>query len=184
MDEALELSGGNTSLLANRQLEGAVPWAAAAPPPTKLAHFAKRGAGGAMWTGQAIYDVPGADPDVSTYDSLDPYGEIPDGMGYRVRAGVATTHSLMEPDEYTTTRQPRVSAHFDSSPAARFFQGFANLRWSGMMAGTRPQIQPRPLTQNMNPNQFGSKELHKATQYKPFPPMGSLVGTYGTEKAL
>lgn len=181
MDEALELTGGNITLLQGRQEEAAMM--PGPSPYRKLTHFAKPGAGGPMWSGQAVYDIPGASPDVSTYDQLDPYGEIPDNMNYRVRAGVATSHSLMEPDEYTLTRQPRTSAHFDSSPSARFFQGFANLRWSGMMIG-RPIIQPRPLTQNMNPGAFGSKELHRATQYKPFPPMGSIVGSFGTEKAL
>lgn len=180
MDEALELTGGNVTLLADRSQEAAA-MPTPAPAYRRLTHFA-RGAS-PMWSGQAVYDVPGASPDVSTYDQLDPYGEIPDNMNYRVRAGVAHSQSLLEPDEYTLTRQPRVSAHFDSSPSARFFQGFANLRWSGMMIG-RPIIQPRPLTQNMNPGAFGSKEMHRATQYKPFPPMGSIVGFYGTEKAL
>jgi hypothetical protein len=36
------------------------------------------------------------------------------------------------------------------------------------------------LHQNFNPAQMGTKELHKATQYKPVPPLGSIVGYYGS----
>lgn len=184
MNEALELTGGNIALLADRSQEAAAMPGPLPQPFRKLTHFRRSGAGNPMWSGQCVYDISGASPDVSTYDSLDPYGQIPDGLNYHVRGGVVSNRSLQEPDEYSTTRLPRVAAHFDSSPAARFFQGFANLRWSGMMSGFRPQIAPRPLTQNFNPGAFGSKELHRATQFKPFPPMGSLVGTYGTQKAL
>jgi len=177
MDDYQHYSGG-VNLLTDRSQEASVPFAAPAGF-RKLTHFRKPGAGAPMWSGQCIYDTPGVSPSVSTYDTPDPYGEIPDGLNYHVRGGVVTSRNLQDCDEYSTTRRPRAAAHFDSAPAARFFQGFANLHWSGMMVGFRPQIAPRPLTQNMNPNQFGSKELHKATQYKPFPPMGSIVGNYG-----
>lgn len=156
--------------------------------PRKLTHFRKAGAGDPMWSGQCVYGLSGFDPSFSEYDSPDPYGTLGDNLDYHVRAGVVTTKSLRDADEPTMTRETRVSAHFDSSPAARFFQGFANVRWSGVLAGfgvaPRALIRPRPLAQSNNPNAWGSKELHPATQYKPFPPMGSIVPAYGEMKAL
>ena len=138
-----------------------------------------------MWSGACVYGLTGATPSFSQYDATDPLSEYTaDEMPYHVRAGVVTERQLVDADEPTITRKPRVSAHYDSSPAARVFQGFASVRWSGLMAGFRPQIMPRPLVQNFNPGQKGSKELHPATQYKPFPPMGSIVPAYGEAKAL
>jgi hypothetical protein len=151
----------------------------------KLSHFRQVGQGDPMWSGACRYMIPGVSPSASQYDVHDPLGDEGDGLDYHVRAGVVLNRTLREADEPTMTRDGRVSAQFDSLPAGRFFQGYFNPRWSGLMAGFRPQIQPRPLTQNFNPNQFGSKELHKATQYKPVPPMGSLTGYYGANgKAL
>lgn len=156
--------------------------------PRKLSHFRKAGAGDPMWSGQCVYGLSGFDPSVSEYDAHDPYGDIPDGLDYKVRAGVVTTKSLRDADEPTMTRDSRVSAHFDSAPASRFFQGFANVRWSGLFQGMglspRALVRPRPLAQSNNPNAWGSKELHPATQYAPFPPMGSIVPAYGEMKAL
>lgn len=176
---------GNINMTTDRSQEASVPWAGnPGPMLRKLTHFRAPGLGDAMWSGSCIYDIPGVSPSVSEYESHDPYGDIPDHLDYQVRSGVVTNKSLRDPAEPTLTRDSRVAAHFDSLPASAFFQGFANLHWSGMMAGYRPQIQPRPLTQNFNPNQMGSKELHKATQYKPVPPMGSIVSYYGTDKAV
>lgn len=152
--------------------------------PRKLTHFRKAGAGDAMWSGKCVYGLAGQSPSISEYDSHDPYGDIDTKLDYAVRGGVVTERSLRDAREPTMTRDSRVSAHFDSLPAARFFQGTFSARWSGMMSGFRPVIKPRPLVQNNNPAAFGSKELHPPTKFKPFPPMGSLVPTYGTEKAL
>lgn len=151
----------------------------------KLAFFRQIGTGDPMWSGSCRYITPGVSPSISEYDVHDPLGDLGDGLDYRISGGVVANRSLRDADEYTTTREGRVSAQFESLPAGRFFQGYFNPRWSGLLAGFRPQIQPRPLTQNFNPNQFGSKELHKATEYKPVPPMGALTGYYGTDgKAL
>lgn len=156
-----------------------------APTPRKLSHFRKAGAGDPMWSGSAIYGLSGASPTMSQYDAPDVLSDFcSDDMPYHVRGGVVTNKSLVKADEPTMTRKARVSAVQDSSPAARTFQGTFNPHWSGLMAGFRPQIRPRALVQNFNPNQQGSKELHPATQYKPFPPMGSLVPNYGEAKAL
>lgn len=156
--------------------------------PRKLSHFRKVGAGDPMWSGSCIYGLDAQSPSTSEYDSHDPYGDIDDKLDYHVRAGVVTTKVLREADEPTMTRNSRTSAHFDSAPAARFFQGFANVRWSGLFQGMglapRALVRPRPLAQSNNPNAWGSKELHPATQYKPFPPMGSIVPAYGEMKAL
>lgn len=160
------------------------PFAGNVVTPRKLSHFRKAGAGDPMWSGSCVYGLDAQSPSTSQYDSVDPYGAIGDDLDYRITAGVASTRQLKDAGEYTMTRRSRVSAHFDSSPAARFFQGTFNPHWSGLMAGFRPQIMPRPLVQNFNPGAFGSKELHPPTSYKPFPPMGSLVPDYGTAKAL
>jgi hypothetical protein len=155
----------------------------------QLAHVRQLGAGDPGWPGTARTIMPNPDPSVSLYDSVDPYGQIPDQLTYRVSGGVVTERKLLPPGEYTETRQGKVSAFQSSVPAAHFFQGVANFRWSGIMQGfglnTRALVGPRPLSQNMNLAAFGTKELHRATQYEPVPPMGSLVGYYGSgEKAL
>lgn len=166
------------------------PWAGPQPvrepgPIRKLTHFRKAGAGDPMWSGACVYGLSGATPSMSQYDSPDPLSDrFSSEIGYRVSAGVVTFREPVAVDEPSLTRKARVSAQLDSTPAARFFQGFGNLHWSGIMAGFRPQIMPRPLAQNFNPNQRGSKELHPATTYKPFPPMGSIVPHYGDVKAV
>lgn len=153
--------------------------------PRKLSHFRKAGAGDPMWSGACVYGLTGASPSFSQYDVNDELSDrFSDEMPYHVRAGVVTERQLVDADEYTMTRNARVSAVRDSTPAARTFQSFAQTRWSGLMSGFRPVIAPRPLVQNFNPNQRGSKELHPSTQYKPFPPMGSIVPNYGEAKAL
>lgn len=159
----------------------------AAPPAAqlrKLTHFRSAGAGDAMWSGACVYDVPGVSPSFSFYDADSPYAGD-DGLTYSITAGVVKSGDRLAVAEPTSTRHARAAATFDSAPAAAVFQGFANLHWSGMLAGFRPVIAPRPLHSNFNPNQMGTKELHKATEYKPVPPMGSLVGYFGSnDKAL
>jgi hypothetical protein len=177
---------GNVNLTTDRSQEARVPWAGALTPPLrKLTHFRAPGLGAPMWSGQCVYDIPGVSESISEYDEPDVYASD-DDLTYSITGGVVKSSDQLEVGEYTTTRRSRVAAHFDSAPAARHFQGYFNAHWSGMFVGmARPTITPRPLTQNFNPNQMGSKELHKATQYKPVPPMGSIVSFYGTgEKAL
>lgn len=157
--------------------------------PRKLAFFRKAGQGDPMWSGRSVYGLAGQSPSISEYEAHDPYGDLTDNLDYHIRAGVVTNRSLRDPEEPTITRDSRVSAHFDSSPAARFFQGFAQVRWSGVFQGyglaPRALVKPRPLSMNANPNQVGSKELHPTISYKPFPPMGSIIPQYGSEgKAL
>lgn len=165
------------------------PFAGNVMTPRKLSHFRKVGAGDPMWSGSCIYGLSGQTMSLSQYDSPDPLSDsIPDEMPYHVRAGVVTERQLIDAREPTMTRSARVSAHLDSSPNARTFQGFGNVRWSGMLEGfglaPRPLTKRAPLVQGFNPNAFGSKELHPATQYRPFPPMGSIVPNYGEAKAL
>jgi hypothetical protein len=164
-----------------RPWESDTPWAATLTPPLrKLTHFRAPGLGAPMWSGQCVYDIPGVSESISEYDSPDPYAED-DDLRYSITAGVVKYADQLNVGEPTMTRRSRVSAHFDSAPAARHFQGYWNPRWSGMFVGmARPTITPRPLFQNANPNQKGSKELHKATQYNPVPPMGALTSYYGT----
>lgn len=150
----------------------------------KLTHFRAPGMGDAMWSGACVYDVSGVSPSFSAYDDPSVYAGD-DGLTYSITGGVVKGNDRLDVGEPTTTREARVSAVFDSAPAAAVFQGFANVRWSGIMSGYRPNIQPRPLHSNFNPGQMGTKELHKATEYKPVPPMGSLVGYFGSnDKAL
>lgn len=174
-----------------RQLEASSPWSGPTTPSLrKLTHFRAPGMGDPMWSGQCVYDMAGADPSFSYYDDPDVYVKD-DGLSDEIRAGIIRQRGREHVDAPTTTRRSRVAAHQDSAPAARFFQGYFNARWSGILAGygvrgnVTGQINPRPLHMNFNPGQKGSKELHRATQYQPVPPMGSLVGYFGSnEKAL
>lgn len=150
----------------------------------KLTHFRAPGMGDAMWSGACVYDLSGVSPSFSEYDVDSPY-QGDDGLTYSITGGVVKSSDQLAVGEPTFTRQARTSALFDSAPAAATFQGYFNPRWSGLLAGFRPNIQPRPLHSNFNPGQMGTKELHKATEYKPVPPMGSLVGYFGSnDKAL
>lgn len=158
--------------------------------PRKLAFFRKPGAGAPMFSGACVYQFSGASPAFSEYDVADPisdeaFNAEPD---YVVQNGVITRYGRQPIAEPTITRNARVAAHYDSAPAARFFQGFAQTRWSGLFQGfglnPRALVKPRPLVQNANPNQVGSKELHPSTTYQPFPPMGSIITPYGEGKAL
>ena len=147
----------------------------------KLAHIRTPGLGDPGWPGDARTIIPGVSPTFPVTDSPDPYAPASDQMGTTQRNGVTTTHMLDPAREYTMTRggSQRVAAFSNSLPAARFFQGFANVRWSGIMQGyglaPRALISPRPLHMGANPGAFGSKEAHRATQYNPFPPMGSII---------
>lgn len=147
----------------------------------KLAHIRTPGMGDPGWPGDARTIIPGVSPRVSQIDSHDPYANHTDQIGTTQRNGVTTVHTLDPAQEYTMTRSgsQRVSAFSNSLPASAFFQGFANVRWSGIMQGfglaPRALVQPRPLYQMANPGAFGSKELHRATQFNPFPPMGSII---------
>lgn len=157
--------------------------------PRKLAFFRKAGQGDPAWSGRCVYGLDSPSPSVSEYDAHDVYGDLDDGLHTRVRAGVTTVQHLNPPAEPTTTRESRVAASFNSTPASRFFQGFAQVRWSGVFEGyglaPRALVRPRPLVQNANPNQVGSKELHPTISYRPFPPMGSIIPQYGSgDKAL
>lgn len=181
----LYANAGTVYATADRSQEQTVPWTGTPSNMLrKLTHFRAPGMGDAMWSGACVYDIPGVSPSYSEYDVPSAY-DADDGLTYSITGGVVKGNDRIAVGEYTSTREGRVSAQFDSAPAAAVFQGFANLHWSGMMAGMRPQIQPRPLHANFNPGQMGSKELHKATQYKPVPPMGSLVGYFGSnDKAV
>jgi hypothetical protein len=190
--DTLYANGGIVNLRTDRSQERNIPWAAPPPPLLrKLTHFRAPGMGDAMWSGACVYDIPGVSPSFSEYDQPDFVSgpETVDGDNYvdqtAVSRGVVVTHRMMPVAEPSTTRRPRVAAVFDSAPSAAFFQGYFNPRWSGLLSGYRPQIAPRPLHSNFNPPQMGTKELHKATQYQPVPPMGSLVGYFGSnDKAL
>lgn len=144
----------------------------------KLTHFRAPGMGDPMWSGQCVYDLAGQSPSVSVYEADDEYA-ADDGMTYSITAGIVRGGDRLHVDEPTMTRRSRVSAQFNAGPAAATFQGYFNPRWSGLFSGYFHPT-PRPaMHQNFNPGQMGSKELHKATQYKPVPPMGSLVGYFG-----
>jgi hypothetical protein len=183
--DSLYANAGIVNVRADRAQEQQTPWVG----PTagflrKLTHFRAPGMGDAMWSGSCVYDCAGVSPAFSEYDQADCYASD-DDLTYSITAGIVKARDNLDVQEPTTTRRSRVAAHYDSAPAAAFFQGGWNARWSGLFTGFRPQVQPRPLHMNFNPGQMGSKELHKATQYKPVPPMGSLVGYFGSsEKAL
>lgn len=167
-----------------RELSATLPWIEPLSPPVrKLTHFRAAGMGDPMWSGACVYDVAGASPSVSEYDDLDVNAKD-DGLNTSVRDGTGRESWAVPPSEPTPTRRARVAAQRSSVPAAAFFQGFANLHWSGLLVGWVKTPVPR-LHVNFNPAAMGTKELHKATQYRPVPPMGSIVGYFGSnEKAL
>jgi hypothetical protein len=185
--DSLYANAGIVNLRADRSQEAATPWAS----PVggflrKLTHFRAPGMGDPMWSGACVYDLAGASPSFSEYDQADFYAGD-DDLTYSITAGVVKSHDRLDVQEPTSTRRSRVAAHYDSAPASSFFQGVANFRWSGLLTGYQAHayVSPRPLHMNFNPGQMGSKELHKATQYQPAPPMGSLVGYFGSDaKAL
>lgn len=181
--DTLYANAGIVNLRTNRTDEAAAM--PAAPALRKLTHFRAPGLGDAMWSGQCVYDFAGVSPAYSEYDATSLY-QKDTGLNEQVRKGVRKSFLRLPANEPTTTRVPRVSAFRDSGPAAAFFQGTFNPRWSGLFAGYfHPRVQPRPLHANFNPGQMGTKELHKATQYQPVPPMGAIVGYFGMEgKAL
>jgi hypothetical protein len=184
--DTLYANAGIVNRRTDRSQEQSTPWNAAPPPVMlrKLTHFRAPGAGDAMWSGSCIYDVAGVTPSYSEYDETSSYAKDT-GMSNSVKAGVVTRSEPVAPGEPSTSRRPRLAAHYDSAPAAAIFQGYWNPHWSGLLSGFRPQVMPRPLHSNFNPGQMGSKELHKATQYQPVPPLGSLVGYFGSsDKAL
>lgn len=184
--DTLYANAGTVNLRADRSQERTVPWAASTPAPLrKLTHFRAPGLGDPMWSGRCIYDLAGASPSFSVYDAADVY-EKDSGLGAQIRHNVFRSYQRIDVNEPSLTRNPRVSALRDSAPAATFFQGTFNARWSGMFGGWfHPRVAPRPLHSNFNPGQMGTKELHKATQYQPVPPMGAIVGYFGVEgKAL
>jgi hypothetical protein len=166
-----------------RELAADVPWAGGPSQNLrKLTHFRAPGMGDAMWSGACTYDLAGGTPSYSYYD--DPDDQVKDdGLTVRINGGNVTMIGELKPDAPSLTRHSRVAAHYDSAPAGSFFQGYWNPHWSGLLAGF-VKTTPRPLHANFNPGAMGSKELHKATQYQPVPPMGSIVGYFGTEKAL
>lgn len=185
--DTMYANAGIVTSKADRRQEGATPWDGG---PSgllgKITHFRAPGKGDAMWSGSCVYDLAGQSPSFSFYDEPDVYAGD-DGLTYSITAGVVKGGDRLDVAEPTATRRSRVSAVQDSAPAAATFQGFFNPRWSGMFAGYfHPRVAPRPLHANFNPGQMGSKELHKATQYQPVPPMGSLVGYFGgaADKAL
>lgn len=175
---------GIVNMRADRSLEQAQPLP---PRLRKLTHFRAPGQGDPMWSGACVYDVAGVSPSYSEYDEPNALAED-DNLRYSVTAGVVKMSDSLDVGEPTLNRRPRVAAQFDSAPAAATFQGYFVARWSGVFAGyglqPRPLIKPRPLVQNFNPAAMGSKELHKATQYLPVPPMGSLTGYFGSSEKV
>lgn len=184
--ETLYGNAGIVNLRADRSQEQATPWAGPTPPMLrKLTHFRAPGMGDPMWSGSCVYDIAGVSPSFSEYDQPNAYAGD-DNLTYSVTAGLVKGSDRLDVQEPTSTRQARNAAVFDSAPAAATFQGYFNPRWSGMFAGYFHPT-PRPaMHQNFNPGAMGSKELHRATQYQPVPPLGSLTGYFGTvnNKAL
>lgn len=144
-------------------------------PNPKLAHIRTLGQGQPGWNGTVRYITPGVSPSVSFYDA--PSEQRSSQLHRASAGGVNMAFGLQDPGEPTATRDPRASAVFDSLPAGRFFQGaFATtFSWLGAL---KPYGEHTPLYQGWSPLQPGSKELHPATVYQPFPPMGAIVPKY------
>jgi hypothetical protein len=136
----------------------------------KLAHIRTLGMGDPGWGQSQRWIIPGVSPSYSQYDA--DTEDRPSNLSNRVRGGTHTVHEQVPAQEWTTTRESRIAAQFESLPAARVFQGYFSPSFSWI--GARPQIAPRPLHQDFNLGQQGTKELHPATVYNPFPPGGDL----------
>jgi hypothetical protein len=155
--------------------------------PYKIAHFRRQGQGEALFSGNTRYITGGMSPAMSQYDSLDGANND-DNLTRRITGGNVIDVGSLPLDAPTTTRRGRVGAVRNSLPASAFFQGYWNTRWSGIFSGMglqgRPFITPASraaLQVNWAPTLPGSKELHRATQFNPFPPMGSIVPTLTLE---
>lgn len=136
-----------------------------------LSHVRVLGAGDPGWGQTRVWGMAGATPSVSVYDAAS--GVRDSGLHVSVDDGVETTRNARPLREPSTSRRARVGAVRSSLPAAATFQGYFAPSFS-WMAWAQPNMTPRPLVQNWNPNQAGSKELHPATVYNPFPAGGDL----------
>ena len=76
-----------------------------------------------------VYDLAGQSPSFSQYDVDNQEGGDNGPPTDSVRRGVRERFGMQGPKEPTLSRDSRVSAQFDSAPAAAFFQGTANFRW-------------------------------------------------------
>lgn len=144
------------------------------PYPAKLAHIRQIGMGDPGWGQTQAWQMPGADPSVSHYEIEQGVNES--GLGRRIRNGFLTMQQRLPLDAPSMTRQTRSSAQFSSLPAARFFQGYfsTGFSWLSPSMNVVGSLAHGPLNMNFNPNQQGSKELHPATVYDPYPPGAAL----------
>lgn len=144
------------------------------PYPARLAHIRQIGLGDPGWGQTQAWQMPGADPSVSSYD-VD-QGRNESGLGRRIFGGFLRMQQRLPLDAPTMTRTTRSSAQFSSLPAARFFQGYfsTGFSWLAPELNVVGSLQHSGLHMNFNPGQQGTKELHPATVYDPFPPGGAL----------
>lgn len=139
----------------------------------RLSHIRQRGKGDPGWGQTQRWSVPGATRSVSYYDV--PSEQRASNTGNQIRDGVHTMVSELPLSEPTMTRQPRVSALFDSLPNSAFFQGYFMTGWSGLLMGWTADVRgSRTLHQNFNPHMQGAAELHPATTYDPYPSPAAL----------
>lgn len=125
------------------------------------------------WGQRQRWQMQGATPTISRYDA--PAAPSDTDFHTQIANGLRRIFGRLPIDAPTMTREARVGAQVDSTPAARFFNPLGGASgtgrtWSGgAVASTK-----RKLPQNFNPNAQGAAELHPATTYDPLPSPGSL----------
>lgn len=129
------------------------------------------------WGQSQRWQMEGADPSISHYDSDLGAGK-PQGVLRRLFSGILTIAQELPPSELTSTRRARFGAQQSSLPAARFFQSYAHAgtgrATSPVSAGGVATVPRQASTASRRGTAWGAAELHPATTYDPFPSPGSL----------
>lgn len=140
---------------------------------SKIAHVRHLGQGDPGWGQTQRWTMPGADPSVSVYDHEE--GSEQSNLSRQIRGGVSSSRAQQDPTAPTTTRDARYQ-FFDSTPAARFFQGYFSVgfSWLAPHYDLVGKLAHQPLSMNWNRMQPGSKEQQPATTFDPYPPGGVI----------
>jgi hypothetical protein len=154
--------------------------------PRRLAHLRVIGYGARGW-GRSRNGLAGQTRAQSVYDSPSYVKDTGEGGEYRYSNGVETSHVRAPVQELTTTRAARIGSQYDSAANALIWQGTFAANWTGPFAFaenggeqqgplSNPIMRPphTALTNAFNPAALGTKELHRATVYQPYPASGDI----------
>lgn len=125
------------------------------------------------WGQKQKWGMEGATPTISRYDTLEAPSDTP--FHTQIHNGIRRMFGRLPLDAPTMTREARVGAQVDSTPAARFFNQLGGASGTGRSwSGGATAATKRQVNINFNPNAQGAAELHPATTFDPFPAPGSL----------